>query len=81
MTETYASSTTYQTHCGLDGFSPRAPDCELHTAPEPGSVFLVFLGIVVWRVLRAIAAGRWDQRGADRLSTDSSGADQPGAVG
>ena len=81
MNETYESGATYQTHCGSDGFSPQAPDCELHTTPEPGSVFLVLLGIVVWRVLRAVAAGRRDRRGADRLGADSSGVDQPGAAG
>jgi hypothetical protein len=44
-------------------------------------MYLVLLGLILWRVLRAIIAGRSDQRGADRFDADGSGTDQPGAAG
>ena len=61
ITVASAKDDTFQTHCGADGFSPQAPDCGQYVIPEPSTVALVLLAAIVWRVVRALVAGRDDR--------------------
>lgn len=40
------------THCGDNAFSPQAPDCNVHTVPEPSTLVLLTIALTTVIVAR-----------------------------